>query len=89
MYMLNIVIDVFGVAISFVGFVSSIIASRINHMVKRYFITLFIFMMIYVLSNLLGLIFRGSVGSVYRIILYTANFCEFLSAEISEKATDG
>ena len=78
MYMLNIVIDVFGVAISFVGFVSSIIASRINHMVKRYFITLFIFMMIYVLSNLLGLIFRGSAGGVYRIILYMANFCEFL-----------
>ena len=80
--MLNIAIDIFATAVSAVGLILSIIASRVNHLVKKHFIVAFITMALYVLSNLVGLIFRGVPGNQSRAILYTVNFCEFLFPNI-------
>lgn len=77
-FMINVAIDCFGAAISVLGLLASIIASRINHLVKRYFIILFICHLVYVLSNLVALIFRGVPGDLSRTILYISNFGEFL-----------
>ena len=76
-YMLNIAIDCFGAAISVVGLLASIIASRINQLVKRYFIILFAVHLVYILSNLTALLFRGVPGSFSRSVVYISNFGEF------------
>ncbi len=78
-FMLNVAIDCFGAAVSLVGLLASIIASRINSLVKRYFIILFVCHLVYILSNLTALIFRGSQ---YRAIVYIGNFGEFLCSAL-------
>ena len=77
-YMLNISIDVFVFAIGVIGLITSLYNSRSDKTVEKHFIVIFIYMLLYVSSNLAGLLMRGMPGPTYRIALYFVNFCEFL-----------
>ncbi len=81
-YVLNMSIDIFGIAVSVTGIICSIIASRINSLVKRYFVALFAYLLLYVTSNMVALLFRGTSLSYGRTILYLSNFGEFLMSAL-------
>ena len=80
--MLNMAIDIFAIAISIIGITAAVIASRVNKLVKRYFITIFIVDLLYVLSNFGGLVMKGGPGIGIRVGLYIANFGEFMFSEL-------
>ena len=81
-YVFNIAIGFFGIAVSIVGIMTSIIASRINNYVKRYFIVIFFMLLLYVFCNLWGIVLRGKIGAGYRMAIYLANFGEFFFSAI-------
>lgn len=76
--MLNLAVDLAGTVLCLMTIlqlqISTVGASR----QKRFFLLFYVFLLLYVLSNIGGLLMRGLPGPKWHIGLQIANFCEFL-----------
>ena len=74
---LNLSIDMAGIILCILSLlVVSMFFSR-KRQINRYFSLLFIMLGIYALSNLIGLLLRGSPGPAVRAVLIVSNFLEY------------
>lgn len=79
LFMFNIVIGLAGLIICVLSILQIVIAaSTSTARVKHYFLLFFICLAFYALSNMVGIILRGTPGNAARAVLYISNFGEFM-----------
>ena len=74
----NMAADGWGILLSLMGAVILLMTARMEEETRRYLLTVFIVLIADLCSNLLGLLLRGVTESPGMLVLYMADFCEFL-----------
>lgn len=80
--LINIAFELCGIFLCIAEIVAVCIGAKIGKSTSRYFIALFLSLMFYLASNILGLMFRGADGVFGFYAVRISNFCEFFFAEI-------
>ncbi|MDD5952363.1 MAG: histidine kinase [Oscillospiraceae bacterium] len=73
----NISIELCGISLCIMGIIAVLIGTKIEKKDSRYFICLFLCLLIDLLSNMSGQIFRGAAGTVGFYAVRISNFSEF------------
>ena len=79
---LNIAMEGWGLLFCLLAVTILLVATRIEEGTKRYFLKIFLFLFLDLLSNMGGLFLRGQANGWGRLALRTANFCEYFFGDI-------
>ncbi|MGN0470662.1 MAG: sensor histidine kinase [Acutalibacteraceae bacterium] len=80
--LINIAFELCGIFLCIAEIVAVCIGAKIGKSTSRYFIALFLSLMFYLASNILGLMFRGMEGMFGFYAVRISNFCEFFFAQL-------
>lgn len=77
---INIAVEMCGVLLCLIGIATVCIGAKVEKKTGKYFIKIFISLMLYLISNIAGLAFRGAQGDFGFYAVRISNFCEFFFA---------
>lgn len=80
--LINIAFELCGIFLCIAEIAAVCIGAKIGKNTSRYFITIFLSLMFYLVSNILGLMFRGMEGEFGFYAVRISNFCEFFFSEL-------
>ena len=75
--MINVTVEFIGIVICILGIVQTLINARFNRNAEKYFVAVFVSLIIFSVSNIVGQHMRGLVGNGWRAALVVSNFVEF------------
>ena len=75
--MINVTVAFIGIVICILGIVQTLINARFNRNAEKYFVAVFVSLIIFSVSNIVGQHMRGLVGNGWRAALVVSNFVEF------------
>lgn len=74
---INLAVEICGLLLCFLGILTVSIGAKIDKKTSRYFVAIFLCLMAYILSNICGLLFKGTPGTLGFYSVRITNFCEF------------
>lgn len=77
MKLTNITIELCGVLLCIMGVLTVLVGARIEKRAGKYFVAVFLCLLVDLLSNISGQIFRGASGTFGYYAVRLSNFCEF------------
>ena len=76
--MLNYVIELTGIILCIIGLLQIFIGAKIDKQTLKYFVTLYVCLIMYSSCITVGLIMKGRPGVYYRMALLVVTYGEFL-----------